>query len=528
MSRQWLKTVLVIFSCGKLIAVQAQLEQLSKGHLSGSFESYTQLYRKDTAIGAVPPPDKIGSNNFFKLDYTYNQFSAGIQYEAYLPAIQGFPFVSSTSGRSESKLVNRYFRYSGRQLMVQVGDFYEQFGSGLVFRSWENRQIGVNNALEGASIQVTPVGYVKLKLVYGRPRKYFDYANSVVRGVDADVDLNSLLKKTETAIRVSAGGSYVSRYQEYTGTAEDFPATVNAWAARLNVGTDRFSLNAEYVGKSSDPHVVNFFDESKGKALLVNASFSGSRFGANLSYRTLSNMDFRGEREAEGTLLPVNYIPSLTKQHDYLTTNIYVYNPQVAGETGGQADVFVNLGSSKLSLNYAQYAALKAAGKLFGQGNPSYFRDGSLEWKKKWNARFQSIAAYHYVYYNKSVVEGGNYENVKSHIGLVNLLYKYTSRNAVRVELQHLYTAEDKGNWAAAVTEFSFAPVWSLYLSDLYNYGETNVHYYNLGGSVMKDAARFSLAYGRQRAGLFCVGGVCRFVPAASGFTATLTVTFNN
>lgn len=507
----------------------AQLEQLGKGHLSGSFESYTQLYRKDSAIGAVPPQDKFGSNNFFKLDYTFKQFSAGIQYESYLPAIQGFPFTSSKLNTTESKLVNRYFRYSGKKFAVQVGDFYEQFGSGLIFRSWENRQIGINNALEGANVYVQPVEAVKLKLVYGRPRKYFDYADALIRGADAEIDLNNLLKVPESAaMNITAGGSYVSRFQSYTGNMEDFPATVNAWAARLAMNTRAFSANAEYISKSSDPHVANFYDESKGKALLLNTAYTGNNWGASFSFRSLSNMDFRGEREAEGTVLPVNYIPSLTKQHDYLTTNIYVYNPQAAGETGGQADVFVNLGSSKFSLNYAQYKALKTAGKLFEQGDMTYFRDGSLEWKKKWNSRWQSIMAYHYVFYNKSIIEGGNYENVKAHIAIANILYKYATRKSVRLELQHLYSQQDKGNWAAAVSEFTFAPMWSVYLSDLYNYGETDIHYYNLGGSFMKNGARLGLAYGRQRAGLFCVGGVCRYVPAASGFTASFTLSFNN
>ncbi|HML86108.1 MAG TPA: DUF6029 family protein [Bacteroidales bacterium] len=34
------------------------------------------------------------------------------------------------------------------------------------------------------------------------------------------------------------------------------------------------------------------------------------------------------------------------------------------------------------------------------------------------------------------------------------------------------------------------------------------------------------MSYGRQREGLLCVGGVCRQVPAATGFTLTLTTSF--
>ena len=40
--------------------------QKDNGHFSGSFESFTQYYHKDDKINAVVPPDKIGSNNFFK------------------------------------------------------------------------------------------------------------------------------------------------------------------------------------------------------------------------------------------------------------------------------------------------------------------------------------------------------------------------------------------------------------------------------------------------------------------------------
>src|SRR4026208_213339 len=153
--------------------------QKDNGHFSGSFESFTQYYHKDTKIDAVVPPDKIGSNNFLKLDYNYKQFTAGVQFEAYLPSIQGYPYLLN-----DAKLVNKYFKYNSNNFSVQVGDFYEQFGSGLVFRAWENRQIGINNTLEGANIQVTPLPFLNLKAIYGRQRKVFEYANSNIRGLD--------------------------------------------------------------------------------------------------------------------------------------------------------------------------------------------------------------------------------------------------------------------------------------------------------------------------------------------------------
>ena len=52
------------------------------------------------------------------------------------------------------------------------------------------------------------------------------------------------------------------------------------------------------------------------------------------------------------------------------------------------------------------------------------------------------------------------------------------------------------------------------------------INYYNLGGSYTKSAQRFTLNYGRQRGGLICIGGVCRFVPESTGLTANIVLSF--
>ena len=194
-----LTTTHCIFAFLMIIGIQQNTEAQSinnyiKGHFNGSFENYTQSYMHDDKIGAFMPQDKIGSNSFLKLDYNFSKFSAGIQFESYLPSILGF-FPIPTS--NQSKIVNKYFKYTDNKFSVQVGDFYEQFGSGLIFRAFENRQIGINNAHEGFDIHVEPTDFLKLKVIYGRPRKLFEYANTVSRGVDAEVNINSLLKLKE-------------------------------------------------------------------------------------------------------------------------------------------------------------------------------------------------------------------------------------------------------------------------------------------------------------------------------------------
>jgi len=517
-------------------AFSQQLDQIIKGHLNGSFENYSQYYMRDEKIDATVPQDKVGSNSFLKLDYTSGKFTAGIQYESYLPSILGY----YPNPINRSKLVNKYFKYSENNFSVQIGDFYEQFGSGLIFRSFENRQIGINNALEGVNIYVEPTAFTKIKALYGKTRKLFDSSNSIVRGFDAEIDVTKMLSKKnkEHNTNISIGGSYVGRYQEYTGPIDDYPTTVNAFATRLDLVSTNFSINLEYVNKDKDPHLINNYSFEKGKALLINASYTKNNLGINFTGRNLTNMDFRSERDNENaTLLSVNYVPSLTKQHDYLTSNIYVYNAQTAGETGFQTDVYYSfkpntkLGGkygTKIAANFATYYSLQDNKNLLSAANQKYYTDANVEVKKKWSKKLETTLALQKIFYNTSVIATAGHASVDANIIAVGALYKYATKKSVRVKLEHLWATEDQGNWASAITEFSFASPYTFYVSDLYNYGVTGNHYYNVGASVTKNATRFSLAFGKQRAGLFCVGGVCRFVPAAYGFTATLTTSFGN
>ena len=218
-----------------------------------------------------------------------------------------------------------------------------------------------------------------------------------------------------------------------------------------------------------------------------------------------------------------------------MVTNIYVYNPQPGGETGFQADAFLNVGKvsikdskygSDINLNLSWFSGSGTSSGLISFGN-DYFRDASIEWKKKWNKQLKTTLQVQYLYYNKSVIEGGLHDNITAGTVAINTIYNFTETGSLHFELQHLYTENDLKNWAATLVEVSFAPKWSFFVSDLYNYGKTDIHYPNVGGYYSAGGSRFGLSYGRQRAGLYCLGGVCRYVPAATGLTITFITTFN-
>ena len=81
-----------------------------------------------------------------------------------------------------------------------------------------------------------------------------------------------------------------------------------------------------------------------------------------------------------------------------------------------------------------------------------------------------------------------------------------------------------------ALIEYSISPHWAFTVYDEYNYGneesDHRYHYYNASFAYTHNANRFSIGYVRQRAGLLCVGGVCRVVPASNGVGLSITSRF--
>ena len=115
-------------------------------YISGSLESNSQLLQDDNGLNFFSPQDNLRSNNYFQLDFQNGNFSAGVQYESYLPsALLGYSEIYN----NESGIAQYYFKYEDQKNMIKVGSIYEQFGNGLIFRSWEDRQLGINNSIKG-------------------------------------------------------------------------------------------------------------------------------------------------------------------------------------------------------------------------------------------------------------------------------------------------------------------------------------------------------------------------------------------
>ena len=541
-----------------VIFISANAIAQDNGYFFGGFESNSQWLLDDDGLNFEAPDDQFRSNNYFKLDYNLGKFTAGVQYEAYLPsALLGY----SPDFDGDNGIAIYYLNFKNETLDITGGYFYEQFGSGLLLRSWEDRQLGINSAIKGVRVAFTPLEYLDLTGVYGNQRNGFEVSEGVIQGLDANLDISTALNIE--SFDLDFGASYVGRYQS-TGTNDTIPSTVNAYGGRLDFSAGNFYGGIE--GNIKDPDAIanegqlssnKLYD---GTSMQVDLGYAKKGIGVNATFRRLENFVFYSDRLAEGNVYNqqlINYTPALTKQQDYLLTNIYVYNAQPrliietfdqrSGEVGTQVDLYykINKGTTlggkygtKIAMNFSYWAGLDAEynipnrwyeAKFIGSG-PRLFRDFSIEVKKRWDKKWSSIFTFQDVIVDEGIVHGGPLGvqgDIKAKIAVAEGTYRFEGTKSARFVIQHLWTNEDRENWAAGVFEYNFSSRLNVFVADNWNYGgEEEIHYYSLGGSYSKGRTRFGMSYGRQRGGLICVGGVCRFVPENTGFTANLAVSF--
>jgi hypothetical protein len=249
-------------------------------------------------------------------------------------------------------------------------------------------------------------------------------------------------------------------------------------------------------------------------------------------------------------------LPALTKQHDYLLTNINVYQSQPnvsfqdpsimkAGEIGFQFDAYYNfkketlLGGkygTKISLNISKWNNLRGSYDYQNENydldflgfGVKYFSEQSLEIRKKWSENFSNIILFVNRYYNKKYVED-SFGEIDSKIIVFDNTLKLKNKKSLRFELQHLFTEDDKKNWFGYGLEYNFNFNFNAYFNSIVNY-ENEIAgkptYSNFGVSYSKNANKLILSYGKQRGGLMCFGGVCRYVPEYKGLSLSIISSF--
>ncbi|MDP1801953.1 MAG: DUF6029 family protein [Bacteroidota bacterium] len=554
---------LLIFIFNYAILKSQQVSDIVNS-VHGNFQVDAQYYNPDSLIGAPRVPEKMLSNAFGNINFNRGKFSAGVRYEAYNNVMQGFDQRYKGQG-----ITNRFARYQDDLLDITIGNIYEQFGSGLLFRTYYEPGLLYDNSLDGIRVISNPYKGITLKGLVGKQRSFFAIGPGIVRGFDGELNINDMLDSITKNIKTKVifGGSFVSKFQPDQDPNLKLPENVGSYGGRVTINREGFNFFGEYVIKENDPGADNsssangktYYSYKQGEALFLSTSYAMKGFSVLLQAKRIDNMAFRSDRDATLQNLLINFLPATTRQHTYLMPALNPYATQPKGEAGLMAEIQLKqkkgswLGGkygSEVTINYSQANGLNKIGvndstthytlyrTNYSEIGEKYYHDFFIEVSKKFSKKWKVNLMYANQFYNKNMVQFGSpnagYENISSHIGVIDLTFKYKSNSAIRLESQGLFSDNksnpNAGNWATSMLEWTPNTHIFLAVLDQYNYGnpeeKLKLHYFLVSAGYTSGPHRISLSAGKQRAGIFCVGGVCRNVPASNGIALSITSTF--
>ena len=535
--------------------LSAALPAVAQVTVSGSVHSDVLFPQDDEKIGTEHYDDKVLTNTYLDLKLGSKNVEAGARFEFLKYPMPGYEPDFKGWG-----VPHFYVKGHIDNLDITLGDYYEQFGSGFILRTYEERSLGIDNALRGVRLNFRPVDGVTVKALSGKQRRYWHHNDALVSGADLELDLEQFIKPLAAhGSHITLGGSWVNKYEKPGDDAIFVDAThrlkipefVNAWDARVNFTHKGFSLLAEAAQKSQDPSFDNGYHYGKGNVAMLSASYSQKGMSVLLQAKRSEGMSFRSRRSMSGTSSFINHLPAFTHDQTYALAAQYPYatNPDgewaFQGEFGYTFKKGTTLGGkygTKLKFNVSHVRGLDENGiknpvadervigsdgykSSFFKTGETYYQDIDVQIEKRFTRDFQLILMYMNERYNMTVIEGHG-GMIKSNILIADGKYKFSPKLTLRCELQYQFCKGDDGDWAFGLAELSWAPHWMFTVSDMWNCGETKIHYYQALVTYNLKSHRLQAGYGRTNAGFNCSGGVCRWVPATRGFTLSYNYSF--
>lgn len=559
--------------------VSAQIK-VGEGQVSVALESNSSVYMADDLLKDIDlyrdedrKRGNFGSNDFFKVDYTLDKFSAGVQVDAYLPGLYGYDlYLYQQRDSKNTAFLTKYIQWEDDNWGIRIGDIYDQFGNGFVFRAYEDRNLAFNNSLAGARLHYNLNNIINIKVLAGAPRVYDIRTKNAVWGGDLSLSLSDMMGWNNGFASIE--GSYVGRYLDdisYYAFRGFDQQILNMVSGRANFEYSGFTIRGEYAAKLNEDIYATNDTPSKGNAIYLDLGYSYKRFSVSANFRRMRGMTTRAtiinndDAFASGGNL-INYIPTLVRQHTYSLAGLNPFMGATTGdEVGGQIDVYYSLRKPKARGKYWNFHAnfsmfntldhLRGGGRFTGN-DLEQMREGRNIWmdfnfdvERQWNKTLKTT--FFYSYQRRDVDQYDSIEGhyADAHIFVGDVTYKFNKKHSMRFEAQYLAADNYQGDWVAATIEYNFAPKFSFYVSDMWNCEEMNdpensqydnwyfhnsneewghelLHYYQIGASYTHNSLRAQLSYGRNREGIVCSGGVCRKQPAYTGVNLAITLSF--
>lgn len=531
-----------------------------RGTFSGNFMSNLQAYDKDDKIGAnteVYDKYKSSADAWLFLNYNVKGYSFEMRYDLF----NNSPLMNPISVYNQQGIGFWQASKDIGDLNLTVGYFYDQFASGMIFRAYEDRLIGIDYAIQGLRVKYKYEN-LSLKGFVGQQKgnifsgDRFGLSPQAIKGFNAEY--YAKIKNTN----VTFGASTVNRSLDQLSMNKvadqinaqpletRFIPKYNTYAfngyADISYGDIKFYN--EYLYKTSEAifnqDASSLFNKD-GNILFSTLSYSKANigkknrlsFGLNLQYKRIENFVFRTSPFETLNNGLISYLPSITRQNSYRLLSRYNAVTQFLGEQAYQGELTITpKRGTTITVNVSKVNSLKSNGK---NGNAKHlFSENYLEIQHKLSKKSKIKLGVQNIYYDQQRYEQKDttYNDVQTVTPFLEYNYQINKKLSLRIEAQYLETKQDLGSFANAIVEINYAPHWSFSIGDMVNskpHRSANsiipkeiIHYYSGFIGYTSGPTVVTLAYIKQVEGVNCTGGICRLEPAFSGARLTLSTSF--
>ena len=522
------------------------------GYFSGSFQNGTNFFIRDPKIGAFNLPQydnlKVGTDNWLELRYTNDKFElqTGVRIDFFYNSILRVP----TSPYSGVGVGNFFIKKKLKDLTITGGYIYDQIGSGIIYRSFEERALGIDNPLLGARLEYDIKSRVKLKAFAGAQKLKFSIQKPLILGFNADgnfstknnkvtfqpgvgfinrsMDKENIDKLVTTIESYDTTGRFVPKYNTYAVTVYNTLTAGNfSWYAEGAYKT------AEAIKKDQIRDAKDSLINSPGNCVFTTVNYSTKGLGITLQFKRTENFYLHTSPNATEALFDglLNFLPPVSKQNSLRLPARYFAPSLENRELAFGAEITYSP-NRKMTFTVQGSYIRDFLLKKYNPTDTAFFGEGYVAGIFKPTKSLEMEFGFMYARYNKFLYRKEGDHEVDAYTPFAEFSYKVNKKHSLRLEVQYQHVLKDYGQWIYGLLEYSFAPHFSFAVSDMWNFkpnpdvNPNANHYYSVFAGYTIGPHRFTLSYVKQVEGIVCTGGVCRLEPAFSGVKLGVNSTF--
>ena len=450
--------------------------------------------------------------NWLTLDYNKNIFSAGLRFEVFQPNDPD-PSIS----RGKVKYADIAYKYIAvdigdveEGININVGNYYKLFGRGLVLKSYEDRNIRVDNNLLGVKVEANYMGFT-LSALSGSAANAVNERQDILHAADLQYTGFDFIK---------LGTTFASNLPPTDGVARTSLASLRIQPSYWN-----FDGYAEYGIKSNKDIQSQIFNDDEwkiGEAFYGSLNFYYDAFSIVGEYKYYDNYAFTS---SDGTIY-YNTPPSLRKEYTYVLLNRHPSPLDQSNEEGYALEVNYNFSDeTSFIANYGITQTLPTSSYYQRVNDISLpittqLEEVFLQATHNWNKSFTTIAAFGY---NQELST-----NTKNITPILENKFYFDDINTIKLVLEHQQTenlSTDEKYYDDVINieylrspNFSVAVVAELQTKEP-EPGNVVRKFWSFiqFGYKIGNHTDLSLLLGTRQAGNICIGGICRYEPAFQG-----------